>query len=376
MKLFFAYILTFVVLICPVNTYAIAESAKSAVLIEKQTGEIIFQKNANERLPMASTTKIMTAICAIESDMLYENVKIDDRAVGIEGSSIYLEKGESMKLIDLCYGLMLNSGNDAACAIAYAVSGSIESFVELMNLKAEELGLKDTHFDNPNGLDGKTHYTTAYELAKITQYALNNKTFAKIVSTKRTEIPNTNKKYSRYLKNHNKLLNMYDGCTGVKTGFTRKSGRCLVSSAQKNGMELICVTLNDPDDWNSHIGMFNYGFNNYSLFTPLKKGSYIASVPVKGMPKGYVKLFAEQDASFLLRNGDEKRFKLKYNLPESLKAPLKYGDICADFEVSSGEKTLVINAVCKSVLKKQYKTNYKSMYKALLKEFFIKNKGF
>ena len=376
MKILFYFAVTLILSLNCINASAVTHTAKSAVLIEMQTGEIIYQKNAHERLPMASTTKIMTALCAIESGMLYDTVKIDDRAVGIEGSSIYLQKGESMKLIDLCYGLMLNSGNDSACAIAYKVSGSIEKFVELMNKKANELGLENTHFDNPSGLDGKTHYTTAYELAKLTRYALGNSIFAKIVSAKTAQIPNTNKKYNRFLKNHNKLLNMYEGCTGVKTGFTRKSGRCLVSSAQRDGMELICVTLSDPDDWNSHINMFNYGFKNFGLYTPIKKGSYLATVCAGDDLKNTVKLYAEDDADFLVKKGENSSFKVVYNLDYKIKPPLKYGDICGNVEITSGGKTKVINAVCTTTLNKKEKFDFFALYKVLLKEFFLKNKGF
>jgi len=220
---------------------AIGTSAVSAIVIETSGNSVIYQKNAYKKMPMASTTKIMTALCAIEAGNIDRTVTVNPNAVGIEGSSIYLQKGEKLTLRDLLYGLMLNSGNDAAVAIAYEVSGGIDEFALLMNKTAQKIGCKNTHFENPSGLDGKEHYTTAYDLAIITSYAMKIPAFADIVSTYRKSIPNGDKTYERQLKNHNKLLNMYDGCTGVKTGYTKKCGRCLVSSAKRDGVELVAV---------------------------------------------------------------------------------------------------------------------------------------
>ncbi len=369
MKIIFIIFISVLTLFKPFCADAMGESAKSAVLIEKETGEIIYEKNAHTRLPMASTTKIMTAICAIESGMLNDTIEIDDRAVGIEGSSIYLQKGESMTLRDLCYGLMLNSGNDAACAIAYAVSGSIENFAELMNKKAESLGLKNTHFDNPSGLDSETHYTTAYELAKITAYALKNEEFAKIVSTKKTTIPNTNKKYERYLKNHNKLLNMYEGCDGVKTGFTKKCGRCLVSSATKNSMTLIAVTLNDPDDWNTHMAMLNYGFEHTELLNIFKKGSYVATVDIEDGEKNSVALTADEDLFYLSKDGKKPEIKMEYKLNSPIYAPIKYGEVLGKICVDLDGRQYEVDAVSRRIIPKRKKLKVYDMFKVLYKQF-------
>lgn len=235
-------------------------SAKSAVLYDPHSESFLYSKNADTRLPMASTTKIMTALVAIESASLEATVDISDDAIGTEGSSLYLKKGERMTMGDLLFGLMLRSANDAAAAIAYEISGSIEAFADKMNEKAESLGLTDTHFTNPHGLDDKEHYTTARELAIITGEALKNDTFLQIVSTKKQIITNSDGE-SRLLINHNKLLNMYENTIGVKTGFTKKSGRCLVGAAERDGVRLITVTINAPDDWKDHIALFDYGFS-------------------------------------------------------------------------------------------------------------------
>lgn len=238
-------------------------SARSAILIEKETGGILLEKNAYERLGMASTTKIMTAIVALENSELTDIVKASHRASMIEGTSIYLAEGEEMLMEDLLYALLLNSGNDCATAIAEHIGKTEENFVKMMNDKALELGLKDTHFTNPHGLADANHYTTSYELAKMASYALHNPKFAEIVATEKKRISRQREGGISFLKNHNRLLRDYEYCTGVKTGFTKKTGRTLVSSAKKDNIEVICVTLNDGDDWRDHKEMLEYGLNNY-----------------------------------------------------------------------------------------------------------------
>lgn len=237
-------------------------SASNAILIEQSTGRVLFEKNAHEQANIASITKIMTAIIAIESGKMDELAKASRKAIYTEGSSIYLEQGEKMKLEDLVYGLMLRSGNDAAVSIAEHVGGSEEGFVFLMNEKANWLGMTNTHFDNPHGLDSETHYSSAYDMARLMQYAMENESFQKITAAE--NFKSENRSYS--WQNKNKLLTQfYEYCTGGKTGFTKQTGRTLVSSAEKDGMELIAVTLNAPDDWRDHISMFEWGFDNYNM---------------------------------------------------------------------------------------------------------------
>lgn len=256
-------------------------SAHSAVLIDASNGKILFSKNENERLPMASTTKIMTAVIALENSELSKSVTISSDAVGVEGSSVYLTEGEILTMEDLLYALLLSSANDAATAIALEVGGSIDGFARLMNEKASELGLVDTHFENPHGLDGDEHYTSASDLAILSSYALKNADFKKIVSTYKATIPSSGGG-SRLLINHNKLLRIYNGTIGIKTGFTKKSGRCLVSAAERDGLCLVAVTMNAPDDWQDHMSMLDYGFSAFQCLSILPRFTFTTSLPVTG----------------------------------------------------------------------------------------------
>ena len=233
-----------------------ALSARSAVLIDADSCRVLCGVLHNERMAMASTTKIMTALVAAEAGELDRLVSVSPDAVGIEGSSIYLYAGEKLTLRDLICAMLLESANDAAAAIAIEVGGSIEGFCAMMNEKAKELGLCDTHFTNPHGLYDEEHYTTAYELAVIASRVLANKTLRKIVSSKKMTVTPIEGSV-RVLYNHNKMLAMYDGAIGIKTGFTKKSGRCLVSAAERNGLTLIAVTLDAPDDWRDHTSLLD-----------------------------------------------------------------------------------------------------------------------
>lgn len=231
------------------------------IAMELESGKILHSKNIDARLPMASTTKIMTALIIAEDCDLSEVITVPDAAVGVEGSSIYLKKDERISVKDLLYGLMLRSGNDAACALAIHHSGSVEKFVEKMNEKAKELGANDTHFKNPSGLPDNEHYTTAKDLCNIARHAMSNKIFKEVVSTKN---------YSgdfRHFLNKNKLLNSLEGANGIKTGYTEKAGRCLVSSSQREDMDVICVVLNCYDMYDRSAAIINGCFNKYSLET-------------------------------------------------------------------------------------------------------------
>ncbi len=263
-------------------------SARGAVLMEATSGTIIFGQNENARLSMASTTKIMTALVALEQMPTDAVITVTEASVGVEGSSIYLTAGESLTLEDLLYALLLESANDAAETIAVAVAGDVPSFAALMNEKAAELGLTDTHFVNPHGLDAEDHYTTAKELALLTRSALKNADFRRICSTERHTIPLHNTEGVRLLLNHNKLLKTYDGCIGVKTGFTKKTGRCLVSAAEREGVTLIAVTLGAPDDWRDHTAMLDYGFTLYRSVSLCEPGLYAAPLPLIGGEQEYV----------------------------------------------------------------------------------------
>jgi len=240
-------------------------SSKSAIAIEWMTGKILFKKNEDLKLPMASTTKIMTAILVLENCDVNKEIEIPPQAVGVPGSSMYLEKGEKLKIIDLLYGLMLSSGNDAAVALAIVTAGDVKKFVNLMNKKAKELGLSNTVFSSPHGLEQGQHYTTAHDLALLTAYAMKNPIFRQIVKTTEKEVPWTTRPYNRILRNKNKMLRLYPGAEGVKTGFTKKAGRCLVTSACRDDFRVICVVLNAQDMWNDTRKILDYSYRNFKV---------------------------------------------------------------------------------------------------------------
>ena len=273
-----------------VNTDSLSLSAQSAVLIDADSGNILYSKNHEKKMGMASTTKIMTALVAAESRDIKRTVRIPSAAVGIEGSSVYLYEGERITLEELLYSLLLQSANDAATAIAISVAGSVEAFADMMNRRAEEMGLENTHFTNPHGLSDDDHYTTAYDLAVITSHALKNETVREIVSTYKKNIPINSDCNKRVLVNHNKMLKLYNGAIGVKTGFTKATGRCLVSAAERDGLTLIAVTLNAPDDWNDHTKMLDFGFDNYESLLIAAPAAFTYALPVTGGDEEYVTL--------------------------------------------------------------------------------------
>lgn len=240
--------------------------------MDSDTGAVLYSNHADERSLIASTTKIMTALVVLEHCDPSQEFTVPIEATGIEGSSMYLKPNELVTIRELLYGLMLQSGNDAAVALAMACSGSVEHFVALMNQQAECLGLKNTHFENPNGLDGKQHYSTAADLAKLTSYALKNPEFEKIVSTKTIRIG------ERSLTNHNRLLWSVEGAIGVKTGYTKAAGRILVSAARRNGRTLIAVTICDGNDWRDHAALYEYGFSCYKTRNVVEKGKPAAEL--------------------------------------------------------------------------------------------------
>ena len=294
--------------------------------MEAESGSVIYEKNAHTRLPMASTTKIMTALVALELASPDTVICVDGRAVGTEGSSVYLCEGEKLTLEQLLYALMLESANDAAVAIAIGVLGSEEAFVDAMNEKASSLGLSDTHFANPHGLDAEAHYTTAYELARIAQAALQDPLFKTIVSTRKTTIPHQDTDAVRLLVNHNKMLRQYEGCIGVKTGFTQKSGRCLVSAAERDGVTVIAVTIHSPDDWNDHTKLLDYGFANYQR-VELCPADFRFCLPVVGGKETYVTVGVSQTASVTLPIGSPV-IEQTIECPRHLYATVNKGDIC------------------------------------------------
>lgn len=252
-------------------------SAASAVLMDGDTGRVLWERDSHTPRLIASTTKLMTALVALESGHdLEETVTILHEWAGVEGSSIYLRPGEEISLETLLYGLLLRSGNDAALAIAGHCGGTVEDFVSQMNRKARELGMEDTSFSNPNGLDAEKHRSSAYDMALLARACLQNEALAKIAATKSITLG------TRTFTNHNKLLWRYEGCVGLKTGFTKAAGRTLVSAAKRDGMTLICVTLNAPSDWADHTALLDWGFAHYEARPLSKVGEAAGRLPVLG----------------------------------------------------------------------------------------------
>ena len=278
------------VLLLPVQTQAV--SARSAYVLDAVSGRVLFAKNADEKRLIASTTKIMTALVVCEQCNVLDRMRIPREAVGIEGSSLYLQEGEVLTVQELLYGLMLHSGNDAAVALAIYCGGTVEGFVQLMNDKARNLGLKNTHFENPNGLDAPGHGASARDLAVLAAYAMENPVFAKTVSAKSVRIG------QRYLTNHHKLLWRLEGADGVKTGYTRASGRVLVSSAKRNGRRLIAVTIDDPQDWQDHEALLEQGFSRYRMQTLVRQGDTVGTLEVAGGENSRITLVAAEDFSY------------------------------------------------------------------------------
>lgn len=238
-------------------------SAESAVLMCADNGEILFSRNADRKLSMASTTKIMTSLIALEESVPEKEIVVTKEMVSVEGTSMGLVAGDSVSMEELIYGMLLQSGNDAANTVAHVIGGSQEGFAKLMNERAAKIGMDNTNFVTASGLDDENHYSTAYDMALLACECIDNPEFLKICSQKKAKLTYGNPPYARTLTNHNKLLWKYSDSVGIKTGFTKKSGRCLVSAAKRNGITLVAVTLNAPDDWNDHISMFEYGFSEY-----------------------------------------------------------------------------------------------------------------
>ena len=262
--------------IFPCQAMAVSTSATATVLMDVDSGRVLYARNEDAKMLIASTTKIMTALVALENGDLHQSVEVSAEAAGTEGSSMYLRAGETLTLETLLYGLMLCSGNDAAIAVAQGVCGSTEKFVKLMNRKAKELGMTRTSFANPNGLDDPAHYSTARDMAVLACAAMNNETFSRIVSTRSVTVG------GRTLTNHNKLLSGVEGCIGLKTGYTKAAGRTLVSCVRRNGQRLVAVTLQDGNDWADHAALFDYGFETYPAKTVISRGEILGYARAEG----------------------------------------------------------------------------------------------
>lgn len=321
--------LLFVILLAPAPLARAQQpsvSAQSAVLISADDGSVLYEHNAHEPLAMASTTKIMTALLALEEAERAGDPIIDitQEMVMVEGSSMGLQAGNRLSMTNLVSGMLLASGNDAANAAALYLAGSQEAFAQQMNARAAEIGMESTHFVTPSGLDDEEHYSTAYDMALLAQEALRCPEFARIAGSAALQVEFVEPAQKVSYSNHNKLLRMYEGCVGVKTGFTKKAGRCLVSAAQREGTTLIAVTLNAPDDWDDHMAMLDYGFA--SVKTLSLDGECPESLHLVGGTVDAVPLRAGQGVKLTLSQEDAGRVSRRVLLPKFAYAPIQEGE--------------------------------------------------
>lgn len=304
MKRFFAGMAAIAAAVLFLSLPVGAISAQKAILVDASTGRVLYEKNADSRSLIASTTKIMTALVVCEHCNVLDRMVIPKEAVGIEGSSMYLQQGEVLSVQELLYGLMLRSGNDAAVALAIYCGGTVEGFAAMMNDKARQLGLEGTHFENPHGLDNPNHYSTARDLAMLTAYAMKNPVFYQTVSSKSVRVGN------RTMQNHNKLLWQLEGADGVKTGYTKAAGRILVSSATRDSRRLICVTINDGNDWADHKSLLEQGFSAYAVKQVVRAGQSLGYVTIFSGNQQEVELLAAEDFAFPFSEREQPRILL------------------------------------------------------------------
>lgn len=331
-----------IVFACLISTFAVfslnksdtafAENGSAEIVMELNSKRVLYAKNETVRKFMASTTKILTAITVIENCDVNSLVTVTKETIGVEGSSIYLEAGEILTVKDLLFGLMLRSGNDCAETLAVYCSGSIENFACLMNETARKIGAVNSHFVNPHGLHNDEHFTTAYDLALISCYAMKNDIFREIVSTKTVEIPFSTRNYNRRLVNKNKMLKEFEGSTGIKTGFTKKAGRCLVSSCRRNGMELISVVLNCPPMFERSKELLTDCFNGYSYEKILEADDIIDFVEIKGSDKKCA-IYVKNDIYLPLTKSEKENFSVVYVYPDKLVPPLEKDETVGSIKI-------------------------------------------
>jgi D-alanyl-D-alanine carboxypeptidase (penicillin-binding protein 5/6) len=343
-----ATLLSTLILSPPIFGEELKIASPSAILLELETGKIIWEKNSRVRRPMASTTKIMTALVALESLPLNKVIKVSKKATLVGEAEIYLSEGETITVENLLYGLLLKSGNDAAMALAEASAGSEKNFVEKMNKKATKIGALHTHFVNSHGLDGENHYTTAYDLALITREALKIDDFRKIVSTKERNIPWPGQPYLRHLENHNKLLFKRSDVKGVKTGYTSKAGHCLVSFSQRGNIELIAVVLGAPtsdDCYKDTELLLDYGYSHVVKKKVVQKGECVAKVFLTGARESFDAI-CENDIVIVYNKDDSPIIDVQVDT--SIKLPLKKGGKVGKLIVRVGKEKLAEASILSS----------------------------
>ena len=315
------------------DLFVFANGPYKGMCIIDESGQVLYEHNKDVKLPMASTTKIITAITVIENVRDLERVvTVSDAAVGIEGTSIYLRKNEEISIRNLLYGLILASGNDAAVALACVVSGTEDEFVKLMNNFVLKLGLKNTMLKNSHGLDCDGHYTSAYDLAYITNHALNNDVFAEIASTK-TMVLNEGEQNVRYLRNKNKLLFQDDNCIGVKTGFTDNAGRCLVNAHEENGMQIISVVLNCQPMFEECDRLTKLAVSNYKMKEFIKPYNFVSKVDISSSKKTEVGVITIEGFSKPVLKSEEEKYSVVYDIPKEINAPIELNQVVGSVSV-------------------------------------------
>jgi len=343
----------------------VSVSARCAVLYCANNNSVVFEKNAYKKMSMASTTKIMTSLIALENAQANDKEVAFTKEMIAEGSSMYLKEGYRLRLSDLAVGMMTVSGNDAANAAAVSIAGSVDEFSKLMNEKAEQIGMNSTNFVTPSGLDDDNHYSTAYDMALLMNYALSNSSFAELTAKKTAEVTFIQPKdMTISYRNHNRLLSLYQYCTGGKTGFTKKSGRCLVTSAEKDGVCLIAVTLNAPDDWNDHINMYSYGFSRLTAVKNADKNFSFKADVVGGMTDT-VEVRPAAAVDYVKQTDSDDGISRRVIINSFLYAPLEKGQVVGRAEYYSEGK-----AVCTIPLITEKAVDYKEKEKSFFENIF------
>ncbi|MCL2088884.1 MAG: D-alanyl-D-alanine carboxypeptidase [Oscillospiraceae bacterium] len=350
-------------------------SAKAAVLIDAVSGRVIYSRNQDTRMPMASTTKIMTALLALEQDNLDEYFVVDPNAIMVEGSSMGLTVGAQVTMRTLAYGMLLPSGNDAANAAAVRISGNIPDFTARMNQRAAQIGMTNTNFVTPSGLDGEGHYSTAYDMALLAQTAIQNADFRYICSQPNARVEFGNPPARRWMRNHNRLLGQYDGVFGVKTGFTKKSGRCLVTAAERDGVVLIAVTLSAHSDWADHKAMYDYGFSSVTQ-TPLTIDTTEFLAKVTGGLQDEFKIKPFGDLLTTLTDQEKQELTHTINLREFYYAPVNTGDVAGEIEfLYKGKSVGTIPLIAAEAVERHITEVKPGLRERILNWFKRKNNG-
>lgn len=371
-SLIFCLIFCFLLFLPPSNKiFSLDISASAYVLYCPENERVILEKDAHKKLPIASTTKIMTALLAFETSKILDDfITVNEKMVKVEGSSMGLKEGQILPISSLAKGALTVSGNDAANAIAISLGGTLENFANLMNIRAKELKMYDTNFVTPSGLDAKNHFSTAYDLALLASEAIKNKDFLKVVSSLKTDISFKNPRTTLPFYNENKLLKKYKGCLGIKTGFTKTSGRCLVSCAERGNLRLIAVTLNAPDDWNDHTKLFDYGFSNFKAIIPKEEKIFL---PLVGGKEEEIVLITPEPLKIVVNINENPKLSTKVTVPKFLYAPLgknkSVGEI--SYFVDGKEYKKIKLVTKKEYEKKNKKQNFFEKIKNTLKKIKI-----